>query len=192
MRPSMRMIMTLAGLLTAAGGVLATAPPAGASVPGVSVVAIRNLGSGKCAAPVPGPDGVITYAGLPIQQFTCDNQNRYQAWVMWAVGYYPIAGQYVPVYHMINQGTGQCLDDRDGKTRDWSPVQQWTCNDTSTTMLWALGSFQDGAAQLLNLRAIQNGGSTCLDVAHGSVDDGGVLQLYHCMDGDAAQHFFVT
>src|SRR5690349_12444903 len=110
MRPSMRMIMTLAGLLTAAGGVLATAPPAGASVPGVSVVAIRNLGSGKCAAPVPGPDGVITYAGLPIQQFTCDNQNRYQSWVMWAVGYYPIAGQYVPVYHMINQGTGQCLD----------------------------------------------------------------------------------
>ena len=89
---------------------------------------------------------------------------------------------------MINQGTGQCLDDRDGKTSDWSPVQQWTCNDTSTTMLWALGSFQNGAAQLLNLRAIQNGGSTCLDVAHGSVDDGGVLQLYDCMDGDAAQH----
>ena len=192
MRTPKRIIMTLAGLLMAAGGVLATAPPAGASVPGVSVVQIRNLGSDKCAVPVPGPDGVITYAGLPVQQFTCDINNRNQSWVMWLVGYTPINGQYVGVYHIINQGTGQCLDDRDGKTSDWSPVQQWTCNDTSTTMLWALGSFQNGAAQLLNLRAIRNGGSTCLDVAHGSVQDGGVLQLYHCMDGDAAQHFFVT
>jgi hypothetical protein len=192
MRTPKRMIMSLAGLLMTAGGVLATAPPVGAQVPGVSVVEIRGLGSNKCAAPVPGSDGVITYAGLPVQQFTCDVSNRYQSWVMWPVGYYPINGQNVLVYHMINQGTGQCLDDRDGRTSDWSPVQQWTCNDTSTTMLWALGSFQSGAAQLLNLRAIQNGGSTCLDVAHGSVQDGGVLQLYHCMDGDLAQHFFVT
>ena len=192
MRTPRRMIMTMAGLLMAAGGVLAAAPPAGASVPGISVVALRNLGSNKCAAPVAGPDGVITYAGLPVQQFTCDVNNRYQTWEMWPFAYYPVNGQYVLFYQLINQGTGQCLDDRDGKTRDWSPVQQWTCNDTSSTMLWALGSFQSGAAQLLNLRAIQNGGSTCLDVAHGSVDDGGVLQLYHCMDGDAAQHFFVT
>jgi ricin-type beta-trefoil lectin protein len=190
MRTPKRMIMTLAGLLMAAGGALATAPPAGAVVPGVQVVAIRGLGSGKCIAPVAGPDGVITYAGLPIQQFTCDNQNRTQTWILWYVGHTTVTN--LDVYHVINQGTGLCLDDRDGKTSDWSPVQQWTCNDTSSTMLWALGDFQNGAQQLINLRAVQNGGSRCLDVAHGSVQDGAALQLYHCMDGDDAQHFFLS
>ena len=57
-------------------------------------------------------------------------------------------------------------------------------------MLWMLGTG-DGtdAVQLVNLRAVQNGGSTCLDVAYGSVEDGAVLQLYHCTDGNPAQQF---
>ncbi|HEV8222581.1 MAG TPA: RICIN domain-containing protein [Streptosporangiaceae bacterium] len=190
MRTPKRMIMTLAGLLMAAGGVLTAAPPAGAALVPIRVTAIRGLGSGKCAAPVPGPDGVITYNGLPIQQFTCDNQNRTQTWLLYYAGHTTVTN--LDVYHVINQATGQCLDDRDGRTSDWSPVQQWTCNDTSSTMLWALGDYQNGAQQLINLRAVQNGGSTCLDVAHGSVLDGAVLQLYHCMAGDEAQHFYLS
>ena len=38
-------------------------------------------------------------------------------------------------FHIVNFGTGKCLDDTDGSTADWTPVQQWTCDNTSTSML---------------------------------------------------------
>jgi hypothetical protein len=68
-------------------------------------------------------------------------------------------------------------------------VQQWTCNDTSTTMQWVLGDSLDGTQQIINVRAVQNGGSRCLDVAGGSLADGAGLELYHCTAGNTAQHF---
>jgi hypothetical protein len=89
-----------------------------------------------------------------------------------------------------------CLDDRDGRTADRSPVQQWTCNDTSTTMQWIRGDVvgDNGQGtffqQLISMRAMQNSGARqCLDVAGGSYEAGAALQLYHCTAGNSAQHF---
>jgi hypothetical protein len=66
-----------------------------------------------------------------------------------------------------------CLDDQDGRTSDRSPIQQYTCNETSTTMQWMMGTGDgNGYNPLLNMRALQNGGSACLDVAGGSYEAG--------------------
>lgn len=54
------------------------------------------------------------------------------------------------------------------------------------------GEDLNGAWQLLNVRALQNGGSACLDVAAGSLEDGAALQLYHCTSQNTAQHFYRT
>jgi Ricin-type beta-trefoil lectin domain-like len=145
-------------------------------------------------APVPDPDAGYAVNGLDIEQFTCTPSGQVNLTQIWGV--VPIADVFVwpqvrTVYHIVNWQSGQCLDDRDGRTSDRSPVQQWTCNDTSTTMLWFLGDSLNGARQLLNFRAYQNRGSQCLDVAGGSLADGAVLQLYHCTFQNTAQHFFV-
>jgi hypothetical protein len=100
-------------------------------------------------------------------------------------------GQTMTVYHINLFNSGMCLDDRDGRISDRSPVQEWTCNDNSNTMMWVLGGEYYGSWQLINLRALLNGGSACLDVAAGSLADGAVLQLYHCTAQNPAQHFFV-
>ena len=86
------------------------------------------------------------------------------------------------IFRIINVGSRQCLDDRDGKKADWSPVQQWTCNYTSTTMQWKLETVGIDPynptptwAQFINMRS-----GKCLDVRSGSSAPGAVLQIYHC------------
>ena len=87
------------------------------------------------------------------------------------------------IYLVINSGSGQCLDDRDGKTADGSPVQQWTCNTTSTTMQWKLVTVGNikyypdpvSFAQFINMRS-----GKCLDVRGGSYAPGTALQIYRC------------
>jgi Ricin-type beta-trefoil lectin domain-like len=73
--------------------------------------------------------------------------------------------------------------DRDGKTADGSPVQQWTCNTTSTTMQWKLvvvGNIKYytqpvSYAQFINVRS-----GKCLDIRGGSYAPGTPLQIYRC------------
>jgi Ricin-type beta-trefoil lectin domain-like len=211
MRTPRRLIFALAGLMVATGTALsATAVPASAAEAVTTAQAsaaspaftpcqilcpfghVTNFGSGKCIEPVPGPDGNYAVNGLAVEQFTC--QPSPSLIPLWSI--IPIADVHVSpfttrtAYHIVNWQSRQCLDDRDGRTSDRSPVQQWTCG-TSTTMLWVLGDSLGGARQLMNLRALQNGGSACLDVANGSGSDGAVLQLYHCTAQNTAQHFFV-
>ena len=211
MRIPRRLIFALAGLMVAAGTALSaaavpasaaeavSAAPASATSPAFTPCQIlcpfghvTNFGSGKCIEPVPGLDGNYAVNGLAVEQFTCQpSPSLIPVW-----GIVPVADVFVfpstrTVYHIVNWQSGQCLDDRDGRTSDRSPVQQWTCNDTSTTMQWMLGDSLGGARQLINLRAVRNGGSACLDVANGSGSDGAVLQLYHCTSQNTAQHFFV-
>ncbi|HEV8222580.1 MAG TPA: RICIN domain-containing protein [Streptosporangiaceae bacterium] len=193
MRTPKRLIVTLAGLLLAAAGALTTATPASAvSIPIAG--SFTNYGSGKCFGPVPGPDGNYFVNGLPIQQFSCDVGDTHGpgGWATFIVGNVTVNGQSRLAFQIINGTSGQCLDDRDGRTSDRSPVQQWTCNRTSTTMQWVRGDDLNGAWQLLNVRALQNGGSACLDVAGGSLQDGAALQLYHCTAQNTAQHFYRT
>jgi len=210
MRTPRRLIFALAGLMVAAGTALsATAAPAGAAEAVTTAPAsagipaftpchiicpaghVTNFGSGKCIEPVPGPDGNYGVNGLAVEQFTC--QPSPSVIPVW--GIVPVADVYVfpftrTAYHIVNWQSGQCLDDRDGRTSDRSPVQQWTCG-TSTTMLWVLGDSLGGGKTVSWMRALQNNGSACLDVANGSGSDGAVLQLYHCTAQNTAQHFFV-
>jgi hypothetical protein len=211
MRIPRRLIFALAGLMVAAGTATSAAAVPASAAEAVSAAPastaspaftpcqiicpfghVTNFGSGKCIEPVPGPDGNYAVNGLAVEQFTCQpSPSLIPVW-----GIVPVADVFVfpstrTVYHVVNWQSGQCLDDRDGRTSDRSPVQQWTCNDTSTTMQWMLGDSLGGARQLINLRAVRNGGSACLDVANGSGSDGAVLQLYHCTAQNTAQHFFV-
>src|SRR5215475_9047572 len=78
--------------------------------------------------------------GVAIVQQPCNPDDLYQRW---SFVLHPMTGQpdsrnykQAGIYLVVNTGSGQCLDDRDGKTADGSPVQQWTCNVTSTTMAW--------------------------------------------------------
>jgi len=211
MRKPKRLI-ALAGLMMAAGALFSAAGPAGAAMAAppsqVSAVSpsftrctlicpfgqVSNYGSGKCIAPVPGPDGDYMAYGLDIEQFTCDSTvglRSIETWFMIPLGTKNINGRTMDTYRLSNGASGYCLDDRDGRTSDRSPVQQWPCNDTSTTMQWVVGDEFYGSYQLLNVRALQNGGSACLDVAAGSLADGAALQLYHCTAQNTAQHFFV-
>ena len=60
-----------------------------------------------------------------------------------------------------------------------NPVQQWTCNSSSNTMVWGLfGPLPGiGGYQVVNERA-----GKCLDVTDGSLQDGARLQIYNCFD----------
>jgi ricin-type beta-trefoil lectin protein len=138
--------------------------------------------------------------GLAIVQQPCNRDDLYQRW---SFQLHLMTGQLdgrnyrqAGIYWVVNSGSGQCLDDRDGKTADRSPVQQWTCNDTSTTMAWKLVTVgkicaispQDcpplevlpvrhhpSTAQFINMRS-----KKCLDVRGGSSAPGTALQIYHC------------
>jgi hypothetical protein len=91
---------------------------------------LQNFGSRLCLQ----PEYEAPINGLAIVQQPCSG-SVYQRWFFWVKS---MEFQKPGIYWIVNSGSGQCLDDRDGKTADWSPVQQWTCNYTSTTMQWKL------------------------------------------------------
>ena len=80
---------------------------------------IRNFGSGMCA-------GLNSWEyfdnGAPVVQLTCDRSPE-QLWS--AV---PLSDGY---YMFVNARSGKCMDVRDGKNVDWTPVQQWACTNTN-------------------------------------------------------------
>ncbi len=135
---------------------------------------LQNFGSRLCLQ----PEYEAPANGLAIVQQPCSG-SVYQRWFFWVKS---MEFQKPGIYWIVNSGSGQCLDDRDGKTADWSPVQQWTCNYTSTTMQWKLETvgyspYPDYPpwGQLINLRS-----GKCLDVRGGSSAPGAALQIYHC------------
>lgn len=135
---------------------------------------LRNSSSGLCIQ----PEYEAALNGITIVQQPCNYDDTYQQW------------QHVYVrnglYHFVNRGSGQCLDDRDGATADWSPVQQWTCNNTSTTMLWRP---QELGGPYYIERFVNERSGKCLDVRSGSLDPGAVIQIYHCTSNNGAQSF---
>jgi Ricin-type beta-trefoil lectin domain-like len=193
MRKPRRLIFALAGLMAAAGTVLGAAVPAAAVSSDAPLYwdgPIVNYGSGMCLEPIPGDDGILGVNGLPIQQSWCDSSVPQQQWHAELIGHTTFNGIPSGIFLIVNDQTGMCLDDRDGRTSDWSPVQQWTCTTASTTMQWMMGTGDgNGYNPLVNMRAVRNGGSACLDVAYGSGEAGAALQLYHCTAGNPAQKF---
>jgi len=134
---------------------------------------LQNLGSRLCLQ----PQYEVRINGLAIVQQPCNGNDLYQRWFFLTVR---LDYQQPGIYRIINSGSGQCLDDRDGKTADRSPVQQWTCNYTSTTMQWKLetigySAYNPDYGQFINMRS-----GKCLDVRAGSSAPGAALQIYHC------------
>ena len=115
--------------------------------------------------------------GLTIVLQPCDYQNNYQNYYQrWRFTYVRHNSSGAHLWQLVNLGSGMCLDLRDGATADGSPVQQWTCNTTSTTMLWTR-EVPKGLTfwQYRNERS-----GKCLDVRGGSQAPGTVLQIYRC------------
>lgn len=140
---------------------------------------LKNVGSGLCIQ----PESEAAIAGLGIVQQPCNENDLYQRWSFQTVRLdYGKPG----IYLIINSGSGQCLDDRDGATADWSPVQQWTCNFTSTTMQWTL---VDPGRPLIGLQYKNVRTGKCLDVRGGSLQPWAVLQIYHCTSTATAPNY---
>jgi Ricin-type beta-trefoil lectin domain-like len=135
-----------------------------------------NYGSRLCLQ----PEREARINGLAILQQPCVDNDPYQRWFFIGLR---VEYQKPGIYLVVNSGSDQCLDDRDGRTPDGSPVQQWTCNFTSTTMQWKLESLgydrelpsYPPRAQFINMRS-----GKCLDVRGGSSAPGARLQIYHC------------
>jgi hypothetical protein len=137
---------------------------------------LQNWGSRLCLQ----PEYEARINGVAIVQQPCNENDPYQRWS------FSGDGLKRGIYRLINSGSEQCLDDRDGKTTDGSPVQQWTCNyPTSTTMQWKLELAGEDhlegwipvypPGQFYNVRS-----KKCLDVRAGSSAPGAAIQIYRC------------
>jgi hypothetical protein len=168
-----------------------------------------NVGSGKCFAPTPPQGGNISWAGVPIQQRTCDPNVNAQYYTLKPLGYVISNDGRAPWYcpwcielgaegfFIMDRGTGLCLDARDGAKNDGSVVQQWTCREVCTThfdckpdtkarsMIWFVGPGDfSGSIKLKNVNS-----DLCVDVRSGSSDELAQLQQYHCTSNNGAQNF---
>jgi hypothetical protein len=131
------------------------------------------------------PEDEARLNGLAIVQQPCKpSLTFFQRWTFLRITGFVYTYGEPGIYRVANEGglgQRQCLDDRDGKTADWSPVQQWACNDTSTAMQWKLvtngddNPFSPSQIQFINIRS-----NKCLDVRGGSLAPGAALQIYRC------------
>jgi hypothetical protein len=136
-------------------------------------IPLVNLGSHKCFAPTP-QDGHSDWAGLPIQQRTCNLAFTVQYWILVPLGtvlfkdgppWYCWGCIHLGAegYFIKNDFTGLCLDARDGATSDWSVVQQWTCRDKNArSMVWYVEKDDYARDALKQLRNFNS--DLCLDV----------------------------
>jgi hypothetical protein len=167
-------------IATALIGVLAAAFTVGIETPAHAAEGyyrIINFGSGKCAEP--NRFGDPRGNGEPVLQWTCDGSAR-QAW-------HPFLHE-IGTNHwvFVNRDSSKCLDVRDGRNADRTPIQQWDCRG-GASMIWDLNpnSFT-GVHQL-----ISHIGSRCLDVAAGSLEEGAQIQIYRCTGfGNPAQVWY--
>jgi hypothetical protein len=186
----------------ATSAVILVATPLSASDPIIDKhhpIPLVNVGSAKCFSPTP-QDGHIDWAGLLIQQRTCNPAFTVQYYRFVSIGtvlFNEGPPWYCPGcihlgaegYFIKNDFTGLCLDVRDGAKSDGSVVQQWTCkgaNDRSMVWYVEAGDYPD-ALKLRNFNS-----DLCLDVRGGSSDENAQLQQYHCTSNNPAQNFWQT
>lgn len=183
LRPGRRIGTSIAGVLLLGGTIVAGAQPAFAANPDGSFSLVAA--TGKCVEVMPDTSGNFYVAGNRIQQRTCDGSPQ-QQWSLQLIqgNFFGIPG--APRYELQNRMTLQCLDDMNGTKTNRNPVQQWTCNGSSS-MVWGLYDTNNPLGdQIVNERA-----GICLDVSDGSLQDGARLQIYNCFDaqGNIAQHY---
>ena len=161
-------LVTVAGTLAAVG---AAGAPAYASY-----YQIANYGSGKCAGIRP-----FEYYnnGATVVQQTC-NGSPEQAW-----SDVPIGGGY---HRFLNGRSGKCMDIRDGRNANRTPVQQWDC-----TNYWGM-AWLATVPSYVPIPIKSGKGGRCLDVSGGSLQDGAVIQIYDCArnNDNTAQLWTIT
>jgi ricin-type beta-trefoil lectin protein len=173
----------IASVVLMAATALAGAQAASAANPDGSFSLVAA--TGKCVEVMPDTNGNFYVAGNRIQQRTCDGSPQ-QQWYLHQVSGNLFGIPGAPRYELQNRMTLQCLDDMNGTTTNRNPVQQWTCNGSSS-MVWGLYDVNNPLGdQIVNERA-----AICLDVSDGSLQDGARLQIYNCFDaqGNIAQHY---
>lgn len=131
-----------------------------------------SSGLGPCIQPSGGLSSLDGDVIVQVDRTTCINST--DASLLWNTPFVRTSGGFF-WYHFVNSGTGRCLDLTDGITADGTPLQQWTCNDTSDTMLWRFASDDNGKTRIVNKRS-----GKCMDVRGGSAAPGTVIQNYHC------------
>jgi Ricin-type beta-trefoil lectin domain-like len=198
MRKMHRTVISMAGVALAAGTALgsgmpaasaATAGPSAAGAPmnipsGFTEGFLVNAKSGKCL--VPSRENPLDNGDLVVQ-LPC-NGTTGQAWEFEPVGdqmfinmLWPLDDITEPSYHIVNAGTGLCLDDRDGVSSDGAAVQEWACNSTSTSMMWAHlpSGAPDGSDVIFNAHASRiRSDFMALGMASGSTEDNVPAQLF--------------
>jgi hypothetical protein len=161
-----------------------------------------NVGSNKCFAPTPPQGGDRNWAGLPIQQRTCDLNLSEHYYTLQSVGSVDLnedppfwcwgcIHKSAEGFFIRNNATGQCLDARDGAKSDGSVVQQWTCRDKNArSMVWYIhrGEYSSGS-DWRSIKLKNANSELCLDVRSGSSDEFAQLQQYHCTADSKAQNF---
>lgn len=80
-----------------------------------------NVNSGKCLA----VNGGSTSWGASVIQWSC-NGNADQQWTYSFTGNYDSSG--LPIYNLIDRGSGLCLDVPFSSTTAGTALQQWGCN----------------------------------------------------------------
>jgi hypothetical protein len=130
-----------------------------------------HSGTSLCIKPVAGVDSLD---GYEIVQVPCDPYDPSMFWTPKYVRDFDGAHWFM----LRNEGAREggferCLDLTDGVTADWQPLQLWTCNPRSTTMLWTYDP--NGDTRFINARSRK-----CMDVRSGSFETGAVIQNYHC------------
>ena len=116
--------------------------------------------------------GMNSWNGAIIRQMPCDPSDPSQLWTPKVVSTYPDR----TIARIENAATHLCLDLTDGNTADGTPLQQWECNLTSNTMLWALDATAFG------IKFVNGRSGKCMDRRGGSFLPGTVIQNYHCAD----------
>jgi hypothetical protein len=137
---------------------------------------LYNFGSGLCLQPVFSSNPYEN--NLTIVQEPCTGETSQLWYTVYVRDGRGSGGGTRKLYHIVNALSGQCLDDRDGITANGAVVQQYTCNNTSTTMLWdlgAVGPVGNGYLQLWNARS-----GKCLDLPWGSTAPGSFVWQWQC------------
>jgi hypothetical protein len=159
--------LLMVGAMSAAISVAAAQPAQAAG----EIVTIANFGSGMCAEPVG------DYNGAPVVQRVCTGRAE-QNWAKVNLG----GGQQL----LVNQRYfNKCLDVRDGKSADRTPIQQWACTNTPG-MNWKFVQIFDRYNKV-----VSRIGGKCLDVRDGKNADRTPIQQWACTNTPGMNWKFV-
>lgn len=165
----------LAGALTTVSFAAAEAPA------NAGEYLIKNYGSEMCAA-VRGFESRNN--GATVVQLPCEAdswwEQRQREWLPQR-----LSGDS---YRFVNLYSGKCLDVRDGVNADWTPVQQWECTSTPG-MSWKVPG---GIPAIVPTHVTSAIGGRCLDVRAGSLQEGAIIQIFHCTLNNPAQAWTIT